>query len=93
MKTVDTKEQVTVTDPVCGMTIDPAGAAAVEEHMGATHHFCSKVCLETFRQDPHKYVTRAGDGHTVHGSHGEKPDSSIRRPRPPKLPARGRKHS
>jgi len=69
MKTIDTRERVTVTDPVCGMSVDPASAAATEVHMGETYHFCSKVCLETFRQDPHKYALReedAKDGHSVH---------------------------
>jgi Cu+-exporting ATPase len=58
MKAVETKETLKVTDPVCGMEIDPVGAAGAAEHMGETFHFCSKVCLGTFNRDPHKYAMK-----------------------------------
>ena len=32
----------TVTDPVCGMEIDSAAAAASEEYGGKTYYFCSE---------------------------------------------------
>jgi len=44
-----------VTDPVCGMNIDPTTAAATREHDGATFYFCSAGCAATFDADPHKY--------------------------------------
>ena len=44
-----------VVDPICGMKIDPATAAATREHDGATFHFCSKGCAATFDVDPHRY--------------------------------------
>lgn len=44
-----------VTDPVCQMVIDPADAAASEEHEGQTFYFCSHQCHETFKADPHRY--------------------------------------
>ncbi|MDI1240761.1 MAG: heavy metal translocating P-type ATPase [bacterium] len=74
MKTIDTRERVTVTDPVCGMQIDPANAAAMEVHMGETYHFCSKICLETFRQNPLKYTSKAETknvGHNVRRTIGD----------------------
>ncbi|MCA1637109.1 MAG: YHS domain-containing protein [Acidobacteria bacterium] len=37
-------------DPICGMTVKPETAAAIMEHNGETVYFCSKVCLETFKQ-------------------------------------------
>ena len=46
----------TVTDPVCGMTIDPARAAATLEHKGAPYSFCSQGCATKFRTDPGKYL-------------------------------------
>ncbi|MDT0167226.1 heavy metal translocating P-type ATPase [Actinotalea sp. AC32] len=46
-----------VTDPVCGMSIDPASAAGTAEHEGTTYHFCSHHCAESFRADPTRYVT------------------------------------
>ncbi|MBT8213213.1 MAG: heavy metal translocating P-type ATPase, partial [Acidimicrobiia bacterium] len=42
----------TVTDPVCGMTIDPADAAAHAEFEGATYHFCSSGCHDAFTAEP-----------------------------------------
>src|SRR5680860_161953 len=44
-----------VTDPVCGMTVDPATAAATITHHGVTHHFCSAGCRDTFVADPDHY--------------------------------------
>jgi len=46
----------TVTDPVCGMNVDPATAAASVEHEGHTYHFCGKGCAKSFRTDPGKYT-------------------------------------
>lgn len=43
-------------DPVCGMTIDPARAAARTEHAGKTYYFCSSHCQRTFQADPKKYA-------------------------------------
>ena len=43
-------------DPVCGMTVDPAKAAASIEHEGKLYHFCCKGCAEKFKADPQKYL-------------------------------------
>ncbi len=51
-----------VTDPVCGMRIDPKTAAATREHDGTTFSFCSTGCADTFDADPHRY----GHPHTDH---------------------------
>jgi Cu+-exporting ATPase len=48
-------EPETVTDPVCGMTIDPATAAAHTEHEGVTYHFCSTTCQDLFAAAPATY--------------------------------------
>jgi Cu+-exporting ATPase len=45
-------EEAGVTDPVCGMEVDPADAAAAWEHDGTTYYFCSIGCFERFRADP-----------------------------------------
>ena len=41
-----------ITDPVCGMTVDPATTRHQYEHDGATYHFCSARCRERFAADP-----------------------------------------
>jgi P-type Cu+ transporter len=52
----------TVRDPVCGMDIDPAGAAATAEHGGRTHHFCSAACHAKFTADPGRFTGARGAG-------------------------------
>jgi len=37
-------------DPVCGMDIDEAKARFRLERGGTTYYFCSKNCLDEFRQ-------------------------------------------
>jgi Cu+-exporting ATPase len=53
-----------VTDPVCGMEIDPANAAGKIDYNGRTFHFCSKSCMENFNREAAKYVeeTKAASG-------------------------------
>jgi P-type Cu+ transporter len=47
-------------DPVCGMTISPAAAAASREVGGTTFYFCSVQCANTFDADPDRYTSVAG---------------------------------
>jgi Cu+-exporting ATPase len=47
-------------DPVCGMSVDPAKAAARREFEGKIYHFCSKRCMERFAADPKKFLFAAG---------------------------------
>ena len=54
------REPSTLTDPVCGMTVDPATAAGTVEHEGRTYGFCSQGCLERFRAAPAEFVGRPG---------------------------------
>ena len=49
------------TDPVCGMTVDPAKAVGHADHGGTTHYFCSVNCLGKFRTDPARYASHAHD--------------------------------
>jgi len=46
----------TATDPVCGMTVDPAAARGAHTHEGRTYYFCCPSCLEKFRAAPQQYV-------------------------------------
>ena len=47
---------VTVIDPVCGMTVDPATTAHHATHAGHEHHFCSARCRDKFIADPLRYL-------------------------------------
>jgi Cu+-exporting ATPase len=48
----------TVTDPVCGMEINPNTAAGRKEHDGTTYYFCSEACLQKFQGDPGAYAVK-----------------------------------
>jgi P-type Cu+ transporter len=54
-----TEANALVTDPVCGMQVDPARAAASAEYAGTRYHFCSPACHETFVADPEGYAAGA----------------------------------
>ena len=45
----------TITDPVCGMRVDPATAAGVSEHDGTRFFFCGAGCKRSFDANPAKY--------------------------------------
>jgi Cu+-exporting ATPase len=47
----------TVTDPVCGMPVDPATSALTADHEGATYHFCSARCRDRFIAEPTRYLS------------------------------------
>jgi Cu+-exporting ATPase len=53
-KTVDSAP--TVTDPVCGMPVDPVKTSHHFEHAGQTHHFCSAGCQTKFVANPDAYL-------------------------------------
>jgi Cu+-exporting ATPase len=45
-------------DPVCGMAVDQEHAAGASEYEGASYHFCSLICKQTFDLNPGKYIER-----------------------------------
>jgi len=47
-------------DPVCGMTVDPAKAAAKQEFRGNTYYFCSKRCADRFAKEPENFLAALG---------------------------------
>jgi YHS domain-containing protein len=54
-----------VTDPVCGMEIDPKTAAGKSDYQGQTYYFCSLGCKKAFDKDPQKYL-KGESGHSGH---------------------------
>src|SRR5258708_865084 len=46
---------MTMTDPVCGMTVDPATARASADYDGTTYYFCCAGCAQKFRTAPDHY--------------------------------------
>ena len=48
-----------VTDPVCGMTVTPEGAAERRDAGAGTSYFCSSHCAAAFDADPARYEPRS----------------------------------
>jgi len=48
-------------DPVCGMAVDPADAAATTKHGSSTYSFCSTACQGAFAAKPAEYVSEETD--------------------------------
>jgi xanthine dehydrogenase accessory factor len=44
-------------DPVCGMTVEIAGARYTKEYEGKTYYFCCAGCLRSFEKQPQKYLS------------------------------------
>lgn len=59
--------QLTFTDPVCGMTVDPHTAKASTTHQGTAYYFCCPHCLKKFETDPARYLS----GNKEPMTHGE----------------------
>ena len=49
-------QPTTFIDPVCGMTVDPATAAAKTCHDGVEVYFCAEGCKQAFEAHPKKYT-------------------------------------
>lgn len=45
-----------MTDPVCGMQINPKDAAGERQHQGQTYYFCSENCLAQFDAGPARFL-------------------------------------
>ena len=54
--TAGADQSVPAKDPVCGMSVDPAAAAATREYNGTTYYFCNPGCAAKFEQNPTQYL-------------------------------------
>jgi xanthine dehydrogenase accessory factor len=55
-------EPTTGVDPVCGMTVQIAGAEFVSHHLGRRYYFCCAGCQHAFDKDPQGYPAAQGVG-------------------------------
>ena len=55
-----------VTDPVCGMSVNPVTARYKLEHAGRTYYFCCGHCAEKFKASPAEYETGKQKGIANH---------------------------
>lgn len=56
-----------VIDPVCGMEIDSAAAAAQSQFQGKTYYFCSTACAAEFDHHPAEILEQHEPPHTTKG--------------------------
>jgi P-type Cu+ transporter len=61
-QTVAAKPADGVTDPVCGMTVDPHTTPHRHTHQGRHYYFCSAACQSKFVAQPTKYLTEQPAG-------------------------------
>ena len=47
-----------IKDPVCGMVVDPAKAAATADYKEKTYYFCTSDCKKAFKQEPEKFLDK-----------------------------------
>src|SRR5919106_2687640 len=76
-----TRHESVVTDPVCGMQVEPSTAAGKYEYNGQTYFFCSHHCLAKFKQDPEQFLNGQVHGHAGHAPVHEHEHAD---PKPPK---------
>ena len=50
------RPDISTTDPVCGMIVDPLTAKHRAEHAGRAYHFCSAGCRGKFIAAPNSYL-------------------------------------
>jgi YHS domain-containing protein len=56
------KEESMATDPICGMEVEEAKAAATTVYQGKTYYFCAVGCKQAFEKAPEKYLGKE-EGH------------------------------
>lgn len=52
-------EGIILVDPVCGTSVDPAGARHIADHGDRTHAFCRAGCRTRFAKNPARYLALA----------------------------------
>ncbi len=52
----DRRDPNLMVDPVCGMDVDPATAAARSDYKGKTYYFCDKKEKAQFDKEPEKFL-------------------------------------
>jgi Cu+-exporting ATPase len=55
-------DRAMATDPVCGMSVDPATAEYRSFRDGNAYYFCSAGCKASFDKDPGKYIAKIEGG-------------------------------
>ena len=76
-----------MTDPVCGMTVDPATAKASLDHAGTTYYFCCAGCATKFGVNPDQYLKPKPAATMLIGLGAPAPKTAPTQPHPTPTPA------
>src|SRR5437868_6636857 len=52
-------DEIIAVDPVCGMSVDAARAAAIREHGGKRYFFCCPACAQNFVANAESYLAKS----------------------------------
>ncbi|MEM2347531.1 MAG: YHS domain-containing protein [Sulfolobales archaeon] len=55
-----------VTDPVCGMSIEASKAKFKTLYKGRVYYFCSSYCKKSFEENPEYYIKHGPQGMPKH---------------------------
>ncbi|MCB9492229.1 MAG: YHS domain-containing protein [Dehalococcoidia bacterium] len=66
------EEPTSVVDPVCGMSIAPARAAATRTVGTRTVYLCSPACTDKFDRDPSAFTATAPSSSHQEEKHGHR---------------------
>jgi P-type Cu+ transporter len=77
------------TDPVCGMSVDPATAKHSADHEGKSFHFCSAGCRQKFVHDPGKYLNPDKGADKGQSTSEQSPDAIYTCPMHPEIQQEG----
>jgi len=56
MNTIKPSSTKNVTDPVCGMQVDPGLSPYVFTYRNEPYYFCADVCRKSFEKNPGKFL-------------------------------------
>ena len=67
----------TITDPVCGMSVDPAKARGKADYQDGTYYFCSPSCMHRFVSEPAKFLKASGASEDKTPAHKPGPSPKV----------------
>lgn len=79
------EQKKTVTDPVCGMQVNPATSSHHHQFKGKDYLFCSSHCLEKFKKSPQDFLQSDTKNATEKGKQEEQSDAIYTCPMHPEV--------
>jgi YHS domain-containing protein len=58
IRTRPAQEEAMAKDPVCGMDVKETPDALRSDYQGRTYYFCSRGCMQSFEENPQRYIKK-----------------------------------